>query len=204
MKFWPWFLVLSQLLGCSSTVNVDIDDKYVFPNVLVTPLDTEATLVVDPTFKQYIATPNEKTNITLGPTQMKMFEGALKSIFKSYSTVETDKFETSDTVGIVIAPRVQEVQTATPTESKMNIYEVWVKYQFDISSRSGEAIANWYMPAYGKTSTAFLRSKEEALEQAAIMALRDAAANLSLRFHRIPALEQWLDQNGVKRVTDNE
>jgi hypothetical protein len=48
------------------------------------------------------------------------------------------------------------------------------------------------MPAYGKTPDVFMSSKEKAIEQATIIALRDAGAKLLLDFYRIPALNQWL------------
>ena len=43
------------------------------------------------------------------------------------------------------------------------------------------------MPAYGKTPDAFMASKSSAIEEAAVIALRDAGAKLMLDFYRIPA-----------------
>jgi len=50
------------------------------------------------------------------------------------------------------------------------------------------------MPAYGKTPDVFMSSKEKAIEQATIIALRDAGAKLLLDFYRIPALNQWITE----------
>ena len=50
------------------------------------------------------------------------------------------------------------------------------------------------MPAYGKTPDAFMASKGGAIEEASIIALRDAGAKLMLDFYRIPAVNNWAAQ----------
>jgi hypothetical protein len=67
-----------------------------------------------------------------------------------------------------------------------------MRYRFELVTRQGQTIAEWTMPAYGKTPTAFLRSDEAAVNLAAVMALRDAGANFAVTFQRIPEVAAWL------------
>jgi len=53
------------------------------------------------------------------------------------------------------------------------------------------------MTSYGKTPTAFLQSDEEAVNLAAVMALRDAGAHFVTSFARVPAVSDWLRARGV-------
>jgi hypothetical protein len=59
----------------------------------------------------------------------------------------------------------------------VKVYEIWMRYGFELVTVSGEPIADWTMTAYGKTPTAFLRSDEAAVNLAGVVALRDAGAH---------------------------
>ncbi len=94
----------------------------------------------------------------------------------------------------MIIPAVREVQLSTPSDSYLNVYEVWIKYNLDIETADGEPIDSWFLPAYGKTPDSYLLSRSVAIEAAAVVALRDAGAKLMLDFFRIPALYGWMQQ----------
>jgi hypothetical protein len=92
----------------------------------------------------------------------------------------------------MIVPEITEVQLATPMETQLNVYEVWLKYNLKVYDGNGQPVADWMMSAYGKTQSRFLKSDEEALNQATVMALRDAGARLLTGFQQIPEIRQWL------------
>ena len=50
------------------------------------------------------------------------------------------------------------------------------------------------MTSYGKTPTAFMRSDTDAVNLAAVMALRDAGANFITNFSRVPDVQNWLEK----------
>jgi hypothetical protein len=54
------------------------------------------------------------------------------------------------------------------------------------------------MTGYGKTPTALLQSDQEAVNLAAVIALRDAGANFATNFTRLPAIQAWLQEKGVQ------
>ena len=95
----------------------------------------------------------------------------------------------------MITPSVQEVQVSTPSDTYLNVYEVWIKYNLDIQTSEGDQIDSWFMPAYGKTPDSFMLSKTNAIEEATVIALRDAGAKLLLDFYRIPSVYSWIVQN---------
>jgi hypothetical protein len=92
---------------------------------------------------------------------------------------------------------VREVQLSTPSESYLNVYEVWIKYNLDIETGDGVPVDSWFLPAYGKTPSSYLLSRTTAIEDATIVALRDAGAKLMLDFYRIPAINGWLQQQAA-------
>jgi len=69
---------------------------------------------------------------------------------------------------------------------------VWIKYSLDIQTSKGDQVDSWFMPAYGKTPDSFMLSKTNAIEEATVIALRDAGAKLLLDFYRIPSVYNWL------------
>ena len=97
----------------------------------------------------------------------------------------------------MIIPSVREVQVSTPSENYLNVFEVWIKYSLEIQTADGETIDSWFMPAYGKTPDAFMASKSRAIEEASIIALRDAGAKLMLDFYRIPAIYGWMMEQKI-------
>ena len=60
-----------------------------------------------------------------------------------------------------------------------------------------ERLAAWPITAYGKTPTAFLQTDEEAVNLAAVVALRDAGAHFVTSFGATPDVAVWL--NGIAR-----
>lgn len=182
-------LVAGVLAGCTS--NVRVEDR--FPVVVADPRDLNAVLVVDREFRNYRAEPNDKTSIALGESQVDLMYKAFSGLFTKVTVVSSRSQAGPDT-DLVIIPSVREVQLSTPTESYLNVYEVWIKYNLDIETAEGAAIDSWFLPAYGKTPYSYLFSRSLAVESATVMALRDAAAKLMLDFFRIPAVYGWMQE----------
>ncbi|EAS46789.1 hypothetical protein GB2207_04094 [marine gamma proteobacterium HTCC2207] len=175
--------------GCSSTAQVQIDSQ--FPTVVSKPKPVKAAIVFTEDFKRYIASPNSKTSIDLGSAQTELLSNAFAGLFNEIEFVSAVSDVTFENA-LVITPSVQEVQVSTPSDTYLNVYEVWIKYSLDIETVSGDQVDSWFMPAYGKTPDSFMLSKTNAIEEAAIIALRDAGAKLLLDFYRIPSIYNWL------------
>ena len=182
-------LAVMFISGCSTSAQVQIDSP--FPTVVSKPKAVKAAIVFTDEFKAYIATPNSKTTIDIGRAQTELLSNAFKGLFRDIEFIST-KDDVTLKNALVITPSVQEVQVSTPSDTYLNVYEVWIKYSLDIQTASGDPVDSWFMPAYGKTPDSFMLSKSNAIEEAAVIALRDAGAKLMLDFYRIPSVYNWL------------
>ncbi len=180
---------LLVITGCSSSAQVQVERN--FPTVVSKPKAVSASIIFNDEFKSYVATPSKKTTIDIGSAQTLMLSNAFAGLFNSIEFVQS-KDQVSLENALVITPSVQEVQVSTPSDTYLNVYEVWIKYSLDIENSKGDQIDSWFMPAYGKTPDSFMLSKTNAIEEATVIALRDAGAKLLLDFYRIPSIHNWM------------
>ncbi len=161
--------------------------------MVANPRDLSAVLIMSHEFRHYQAQPNKKDRIELGPAQVVLLTKAFGGLFTEVNVV-TSKAQVKPGTDLVIIPSVREVQLSSPSESYLNVYEVWIKYNLDIETADGVPIDSWFLPAYGKTPYSYMLSRTKAIQEASVIALRDAGAKLMLDFFRIPAVYGWLQQ----------
>jgi len=194
-------LILIALLGgCSSSASVQITTS--FPSVLSEPKPINASILIEDSFVTYVGTPNKNTRIDIGASQVDLLKSAFSGLFDNVDFVTSLDQITAGT-DLIITPSVLEVQVSTPSDNYLNVFEVWIKYNLDIQSKDGALITNWFLPAYGKTPDSFMASKEKAIEQATVIALRDAGAKLMLDFYRIPAINDWLSRQNITQESQS-
>lgn len=196
MTDWPLktgllIMVAALLSGCATAANVRVDST--FPTVVAKPRQLSAAIVMDHEFRNYTAAPLEKVDIRFGAAQVDLWSKAFDGLFSDVQVVSS-KAEVSPRADLVITPSVQEVQLSTPSQSYLNVFEVWIKYRLDIETPDGVPIDSWFMPAYGKTPNSVMLSRSRAISDATVVALRDAGAKLLLDFYRIPAVHVWIEQ----------
>ncbi len=185
-------MVLTAVLSaCAISVSVRVEED--FPVVVAKPRDLNAVLVLDDAFRNYEATPVAKTSIQFGAAQEDLFRKAFDGLFANVKVVSS-KADAGQESDLVIVPSVREVQLSTPSESYLNVYEVWIKYNLEIETVDGVPVDSWFLPAYGKTPDSYMLSRSRAIEDATVVALRDAGAKLMLDFFRIPAIHGWMQQ----------
>ncbi|AFU98133.1 hypothetical protein [Simiduia agarivorans] len=182
------------LTGCAGKVTVQGE----FPTPLVDQHDLRIGVVNNPRFQtfQYEEKSKDRLKWTIGTggAQQKLLDTLLTAMFREVTPLaDLPETNTPADVDLVILPRIREFQYAMPRETKVNIFEVWIKYSIQVYTNEGAMLADWVMPAYGKTPTAFLKSEDDALNQAVIMALRDAGASFITGFERVPEIRAWLD-----------
>ncbi|MCO1333225.1 hypothetical protein MO867_02620 [Microbulbifer sp. OS29] len=186
-------IVLGLILSaCSHTIQVD--GNYPAPIGDQLPLTVGFYLSED--FKSFTykedSEDREEWSISTGQAQRNLFETVLGSMFTDAVSLSKYPQDLPENIEIVIIPEVRELQFTMPRETRVNIFEVWIKYNMTAFDPNGEQVANWVITAYGKTPTAFLKSQEQALAQAINIALRDAGANLYTGFEKIPELQAFL------------
>jgi len=200
MKKIGGLILIVLLAGCSSSASVKITSS--FPSVLSEPKPINASILIEDSFATYVGTPNKNTQIDIGASQVNLLNRAFSGLFDNVDFVTSLDQVTAET-DLIITPSVIEVQLSTPSDNYLNVFEVWIKYNLDIQAKDGALITNWFMPAYGKTPNSFMADKEKAIEQATIIALRDAGAKLMLDFYRIPAINDWLSRQNINQESQS-
>lgn len=119
-----------------------------------------------------------------------LFDGMFERVVFLEEAPDTDAKASG--VDAILIPRVDELQYAIPTHTNIKVYEIWMRYAFQLNAPDGASIAQWTMTAYGKTPTAFLQSDEAAVNLAAVVALRDAGAHFATLFPTVPDVANWL------------
>lgn len=180
------------LAACATsfTVNGDI------PTPLVNKLPLTAKLVYSREFKQYVYTSTDKKralqSVDLGSSQVDLFN----TIFTSLVDLSTGQLGSFD---IVIKPEILDFQYSVPRETKLNVFEIWLKYRVKIVDERGDDLADWVIKGYGKTPTTTFASTAKALNAAINIALRDVGAQLAIGFSSQPSIEQLLQQRSARQ-----
>ena len=189
-------LSLSVLLLESCGVsNVTIEGSFPTPNISKLPL-TVAVYYDDAlrefAYLEYSETGAEEFNIESGQSHIELFNAVLPAMFEEVVVVDSMEAAEGRGVDAVFAPLIEEFQLALPAKTKLDVYEVWIKYNMRLVTAEGDYIADWVLTSYGKTPTETFRTTEAAINDAAVVALRDLASSFSLSFTQVPEVRDWL------------
>lgn len=193
------FLLLA-LTGCGVS-NVVIEGEFPTPNISQIPLTVAVyydDALRDFSYIEYSETGQEEYNIASGVSHIQLFNAILPAMFTDVVIVNSLEEAQSRDVDAVFAPAIEEFQLALPAKTKLDVFEVWIKYNMRLLSAEGEYIADWVLTSYGKTPTETFRSVEAAINDAAVVALRDLASSFSLSFAQVPEVRDWLSGRGIR------
>lgn len=197
------------LSACAS--NVVVKPPATFPQPLINPLPLRLGVHFPEKFTTYAyQQPVKRTNkkkkkkskfrVDIGDAQTQMLRTVFDAMFTSVTFVDADAVsQRSDAYDLLLVPEVLDFQFATPRMTRVDVYEIWIKYQFSLQAPNGEEIATWVVPVYGKTPTKLLKSKDAAVNLATRIALRDCGAAFITGFARSPEIRNWLAKNLVAK-----
>jgi hypothetical protein len=189
------------LLGCSASV-IEIQGSY--PSPLVPQLPLTLGVIYDENFSNYSFTEIDEYSgddqyiINSGASQVALFNTILPAVFSQVVFLD-DPEEVSEhpELDMIFQPEIEEFQVGLPQKTRLDVYEIWVKYNMRLSAPDGGSIADWVMTAYGKSPQATFGSVDAGVNEAAVEAFRDLAATFSLGFTNIPEVNDWLRTNNV-------
>jgi hypothetical protein len=189
------FVGALYLTGCGVS-NVVIEGSFPTPNINKLPLNV--AVYFDPAltefaYIEYSETGSEEYNIASGQSHIELFSTVLPAMFDRVVVVGSIEEAEALDVDAIFAPIIEEFQLALPAKTKLDVYEIWIKYNMRLMTADGDYIADWVLTSYGKTPSESLRSVEAAINAAAIVALRDLASSFSLSFSQVPEVKDWLN-----------
>jgi hypothetical protein len=208
-RFYTLF-VLAFIAACSSR-EVVVDGN--FPTPLVDPIPVSVGVLFTPEFREHRLVDDAtgrgevSWSVSTGVAQVEFWSTLLPAFFQNVVLIESyDDLETYD-VDAVFVPEIADVQYAIPLYTNVKVYEIWMRYRLrlvepeqlkdndkkTLSLDNMQPFAEWPLTAYGKTPTAFMQSDSDAVNLAAVMALRDAGAHFITSFARVPGVMGWLE-----------
>jgi hypothetical protein len=196
MKSRTCLVIIALLLAGCGVSNVVIEGSFPTPNIAKLPLSIAVyydDALRDFAYMEYTETGQEEFNIESGTSHMQLFNAILPAMFDRVVFINSMDDAPAQGVDAVFVPAIEEFQLALPAKTKLDVYEVWIKYNMRLLTASGDYIADWVLTSYGKTPQATFLSPEEGISEAAIVALRDLASSFSLSFSQVPEVRDWLN-----------
>ena len=180
--------------GCSKSLV--IPDRV--PEPLVQALPLRAAFYFTPAFSTYRHTEHEEGqsawDIELGPANVGLFHQLGSRLFRS--TAQISELPTAGNpagADVVIEPVIDAFEFSLPKRSASDQYAVWIRYTLRVYGPQGEEITAWKVSGYGEADESTL-NPARSMEQATLLAMRDAAATISLEFSAQPEINKLLQE----------
>ncbi len=192
------------LLGACGANEVVVQGQ--FPQPVLEKLPVTLGVYYNPEFRNHEFFDRSTTRgesdwiVRTGAAQTQMYDTLLGGMFdKVVYLNELPRGDRVDSIAeqqvdAILVPHVDELQYSIPRHTKINVFEIWMRYRYELYSPDGDVMADWTMTSYGKTPTAFLRSAEAAVNLATVVALRDAGANFAVNFAGVNEVKLWLEE----------
>lgn len=178
-------LALSVLAGCGTT---QFEAGSVIPQPLVTRIPVVVGVHVPPAFRE--AVHREKRDgfeyeISVGKSQADGFDRLMSAMFTRVVPVGSLEAGavTDPEVRGVFEPVLEDFSFVTPRDTGTQLYAVSLKYRINAYTPAGVAIDSWTFTGYGAQASSSMPGQGKiALQQAASLAMRDAAAKIAVEF----------------------
>jgi hypothetical protein len=175
-------LLLPLLAGCDQALIVPTT----FPEPVIEPLPLDIALHFTDEFANYRyredVPGDAKWDIELGKANVALFESVSRRLFRSATRVsERPSGAEAARFNAIVEPSVAAFEFSLPSQSATDQYSVWIRYTVKVFLPDGTELTAWNISAYGESDSTLLRPARS-MEQATILALRDAAAMLTVNF----------------------
>jgi hypothetical protein len=185
---------LLLLLGAACSQSLIIPDRV--PEPLIEPLPLRAGLYYTPAFSTYrhVSAPDEEPtwDISLGAANTGLFDRLGKRLFRETAQVGAlPQPGNPARLDVIIEPAVDAFEISLPEQSTADQYAVWIRYTVRVYGPDGQLLTAWKLSGYGEAGKNALQPARS-MEEATILAMRDAAATISIEFARQPGIDQLL------------
>jgi hypothetical protein len=195
----PRWLTLAAgafLAGCGGS---QVIVESTFPTPLIEPLPVSMGIIIPDELYNFIYTediPDQSLwTIALGDANVAMLEPLFKGMFRETRDVESLALVAGDrSLDGIIEPKLDKFEFDVPTGERDEFVEVWLQYEITVYDPDGGTVIQWPVSGYGKSE--LVRDPEDAVQRAAIVAMREAGATISTKFSEQAQVKQWLGGKG--------
>lgn len=175
--------VASLLAGCGSSVTLD---PPTIPQPLLNKIPISVVVRMPDNFEHFVHEEDvlgrEQWEIDLGRSNHVFFEQLLSYMFDDITVIGTDDDPYSYAFDALIEPSIDAFEFSVPNQTKTDAFSVWIRYRIKVFDPEGKLVVNWPLSAYGKSLTTAMGGSD-ALQRAAVLAMRDAAALMIIKFN---------------------
>ena len=192
-----WFgVALSAcVVGCGSS---QVIVESTFPTPLIDPLPVRMGIIIPDELYNFIHTediPDQSLwTIALGDANVAMLEPLFKRMFRETTDVAAVPVAGDASLDGVIEPKLEKFEFDVPIGERDQFVEVWMQYQINVYEPDGATVLQWAVAGYGKSELD--KDQEDAVQRAAIVAMREAGATISTKFSEQPQIKEWLEGKG--------
>lgn len=175
------------------------------PNVVQVPISVGLRLPLQ--FHDFVheeeVLGREEWKIDLGNAQAEFYTQLFGYLFEDLIMLNPEQDARGLGFDALIEPSVEAFEFSVPNQTKTDSFAVWIRYRLNVYDRNGILVANWPVSAYGKSLTTAMGGSD-ALERAAILAMRDAAALMIIKFTEDPLIASLGDPATVLPAIDTD
>ena len=193
-KVLPSLLLAGFVTGCASNVVLDAPT---IPTPLTEKIPVSIGLRMPADFHDFVHTEEvygrEHWSIDLGNSNAALFTQLFGYMFGDVKVLKAGDDPKLLDIDALIEPSIDAFEFSVPNQSKTDAFAVWIRYRLKVYDRAGTLVSNWPVSAYGKSQTESI-SNSEALQRAAILAMRDAAALMIMKLDEVAKLSSLANQ----------
>jgi hypothetical protein len=194
-------IVLAGLLsGCGSSVTLQ---TATIPEPLLEQIPISVGLRMSNNFEHFVHEEKvfgrEEWSIDLGRSNAALFEQLFGHMFARVKVLGPNDDPQLFPLDALIEASIDAFEFSTPDQSNTEAFAVWIRYRLKVYDREGTLVSNWPVSAYGKSQTTTMGGSD-ALQRAAILAMRDAAALMIMKFDNVTRISS-LAEHPVMETT---
>lgn len=171
------------LAGCGSSVTLD---PPTIPQPLINKIPLSVAVRMPDNFEHFVHEEDvlgrEQWKIDLGRSNHVFFDQLLSYMFEEVTVIGEDDDPYGQAFDALIEPSIDAFEFSVPNQTKTDAFAVWIRYRIKVFDPDGKLVVNWPLSAYGKSLTTTMGGSD-ALQRAAVLAMRDAAALMILKFN---------------------
>ena len=180
------------LAGCGGS---QVIVESIFPKPLVEALPVSMGVIIPDELYNFIYTediPDQSLwTIALGDANVAMLAPLFEGMFQQTRDIDSLALAANDSsLDGVIEPKLEKFEFDVPQGERDKFVEVWLQYAITVYDPSGATIIEWPVSGYGKSELA--RDAEDAVQRAAVVAMREAGATIATKFSEQPQIKVWL------------